>query len=110
MDKGTASQCCGMTGSPIRRRTIGPTSSRLGEGLAKVGLYLAHRALATPCGGPGACRLTSSSVEQCFLRHIGAAGFRIKAGGCKEARFGGSCFGRHMTQTLPHEPIRELQR
>jgi hypothetical protein len=24
-----------------------------------VGLYLAHRALVTPCGGPGACRLTS---------------------------------------------------
>jgi hypothetical protein len=23
------------------------------------GLYLAHRTLASPCGGPGACRLTS---------------------------------------------------
>jgi hypothetical protein len=42
--------------------TIGPASSRLGEGLAN-GLYSAHLALATPCGGPGACRLAPAASD-----------------------------------------------
>jgi hypothetical protein len=47
-----------VSGCPIGRRTIGPASSGLAEGLdCGGGLYLAHRALATPCGRPGACSI-----------------------------------------------------
>ena len=46
---------------------------------------MAHRALAAPCGGPGACRL--SPVERCFLRHVGAAGFRVKLAGVKDGDY-----------------------
>ena len=45
-------------GSPIGRHTISLASYRLGEGLDR-GLYLANHAIMTPCGGLGACRLTS---------------------------------------------------
>ena len=55
--------------------------------------YLARRALAIPCGGPGACRLTRSSVERCFLRHISAAGFRAKRAGVKTRGLAGHVSG-----------------
>ena len=67
---------------PIGQCTISPPLSRLGEGLAG-GLSLAHRALATPCGGPGACKLTfvfswtvfpSGLSEHCIKKQHSLAG------------------------------------
>jgi hypothetical protein len=70
-------------------------------------MSLSHRALVTPCGGqvvPAVRRL---------LRHIGAAGFRVKRTACQEAvRLGG---GRVLeeawlsTFVFP-ESVQELQR
>ena len=78
-----------MTGRPMRRCTIGPASSGLGEGLA----------------GRDFGRMHADTVARCtvfpptrFLRHIGAAGFIGAAGlieKCVEKQCGlvGSCFG-----------------
>ncbi|CAB1311888.1 unnamed protein product [Coregonus sp. 'balchen'] len=71
----------------MRRCTIGPASSRLGEGLAGRDV-LVPSCSSDSCGGPGACTLTRSPVVRCFLRHIGAAGFRVQRAG--------SCFGGRM--------------
>ena len=65
------------TGRHMRQCTIGPASPGLGEGL--VGRDdLVPLCSSDSCGGPGACTLTRSPVVQCFLRHIGAAGFQVK--------------------------------
>jgi hypothetical protein len=47
----------GLFHSPIGQCTIVPVSFELGGDWPE-GLYLAHRAIATPCGEPGAHRLT----------------------------------------------------
>ena len=44
-----------VAGSPVGQRTIGPALS----GFGRVGFTWLSRALATPCGGLGACGLTS---------------------------------------------------
>jgi hypothetical protein len=70
------------------------TGSPIGPG----GLYLAHRALATSCGGLGACRLTSS-VERCFLRNIGAAHWLSEW--VLRSAVGGSCLEGRVTLPSP---------
>ena len=52
-------------------------------GFGPAGMSLSHRALASPCGGPGACKLTFAT--SCFLRHIGVAGFWVKRAVYQEA-------------------------
>ena len=61
----------------MRRRTIGPALSGLREVLAGQDVLVPSRS----CGGLGACTLP----VQRFLRHIGAAGFRVKRAVCQEA-------------------------
>ena len=65
-----------VTGRSMGRRTIGLASSGLGR-VWPVGISLSHRALATPVAGRAQCMLTRSPGAQCFLWHIGAAGFRV---------------------------------
>ncbi|CDQ75845.1 unnamed protein product [Oncorhynchus mykiss] len=44
----------------------------------QVGVSLSHRAAATPVAGRAQCALTKvARYTVCFLRHIGAAGFRV---------------------------------
>jgi hypothetical protein len=69
------------TGRAMRRRTIGLASSGLGRAWP-VGISLPHRALETPVAGWAQCALTRSPGAQCFLRHIGAAGFRVGCALC----------------------------
>ena len=64
------------TGRSLGRLTIGLASSGLGR-VWPVGISLSHRAPATPVAGRAQCVLTRSPGAQCFLRHIGAAGFRV---------------------------------
>jgi hypothetical protein len=75
-------------GSVVGHCTIGPVSSRLGRA------WLAG-ALATPVVGWAQCTLTGSPGVWCFLRHIGAAGFRVGCALCQEAvRLGWVVFRR----------------
>ena len=52
---------------------------------------MAHRALATPYGGPGAGTLTSVLSIMVFppAVHIGTAGFRVKRAGVKKRSLAG---------------------
>jgi hypothetical protein len=69
---------------PMGRRTIGPASYGLGR-VWPAGISLSHCALATPVVGGAQCTLTSSPGVRCFLRHIGAPGFRVGWALCQEA-------------------------
>ena len=62
------------SGRPMGRRTIGPASSGLGEGLAGRDVHVPLRS-SDSCGGPGVCTLTRSPGVRCFLRHVGVAGW-----------------------------------
>jgi hypothetical protein len=73
-----------MTGRPMGRHTIGPASSALGM-VWPAGISLSHRALATPVAGRAQYTLTRLPGVQCFLRHIGVAGFRVGCALCQEA-------------------------
>jgi hypothetical protein len=65
-------------GIPMGRRTIGPTSSRLGEGLAGRDFLVPSRS-SDSCGGPCACTLTQSPAGvRCFLCHM----VRLASGSC----------------------------
>jgi hypothetical protein len=76
----------------MRRRTIGPALSGLGEGLA--GRDVPSRS-SDSCGGPGAMHADTVSSVQCFLQHIGVAGFWVKRALCQEAvRLGWVVFRR----------------
>ena len=88
--------------STMRRHTIGPASSGLGEGLAGRDV-LVPLPSSNSCGGSGTCTLTRSLGVQCFLRHIGAAGFRVKRALCQEAvRLGWVVFRRmHGSRPVP---------
>uniref|UniRef100_A0AAZ3RL04 t-SNARE coiled-coil homology domain-containing protein n=1 Tax=Oncorhynchus tshawytscha TaxID=74940 RepID=A0AAZ3RL04_ONCTS len=58
-------------------------------------MSLSHRALITPVADWAECMLTRSPGVWCFLRHIGAAGFRVKWALCQEAlRLGWVVFRR----------------
>ena len=101
-----------VTRRPMRRRTIGPASSGLGEGLASQEFLVPSRS-SDSCGRPGACMLTWSPGVWCFLRHIGAAGFRVKRALCQEAvRLGWVVFRRKawLSTFATPEFARELQR
>jgi hypothetical protein len=84
------------------RRTIGPALCGLGR-VWSAGICLSHRALATPVAGRAQCILTRSPGVRCFLRHIGAAGFRVGSALCQEAvRLGWVVFWRtHGSRPLP---------
>ena len=74
------------------------------SGLGRVwpsGMSLSHCALATPVAGRAQCTLTRSPGVRCFLRHIGAAGFRVGCVLCKK-QWGlvGLCFGGRMALNL----------
>ena len=82
-------------------RTIGLALSGLGRVLP-AGISLSHRALATPVAGRAQCTLTRSLGVRCFLRHIGAAGFRVKQALCQEAVCGWVVFrGMHGSRPSP---------
>jgi hypothetical protein len=66
----------------LHRFTTDP--ARLGEGLGGRDV-LVPSSSSDSCGGLGTCTLTQSPVEWCFLRHIVAAGFRVKRAVCHEA-------------------------
>ena len=67
-------------------------------------MSLSHHALATPVAGQAQCTLPRSPVVRCFLRHIGAAGFRVKWALCQECvRLGWVVFQR--TQGSRHSPL-----
>jgi hypothetical protein len=71
-----------VTVSSIGRHTIGPALSGLGEGLAEEA-WLGSLRSSDSLGRVPAGWLRSS-VERCFLRHISAAGFRVKRAGVKK--------------------------
>jgi hypothetical protein len=48
--------------------------------------------------------------ECCFLRHIGAAGFRVKRAGVKKRGLAGHVWGMHDSTFASPEPVGELQR
>ena len=80
------------TGRHMRRCTIGPTSSGLGEGLAGRDILVPSRS-SDSCGGPGT--MHAHTVARCFLRHIGVSGFQVKRSLCQEAvRLGWDVFRR----------------
>ena len=61
-----------------------PIVVQVTEGLAGR-MSLSHRALVTPVAGRVQCVLTRLPGVWCFLRYIGAAGFRIGWALCQEA-------------------------
>ena len=73
-----------------------------GGGLAGTDVLVPSRT-SDSCGGRAQCTLTQSPGAQCFLRHIGAAGFRVKRALCQEAvRFGWVVFRRtHFSRPSP---------
>jgi hypothetical protein len=86
------------TGKPMGRRTIGPDSSGLREGLASRDVLVPSHS-SDCCGEPGACMLTRSPGVWCFIWHIGVAGFRVK---CvkKQCGLAGFCFRVRMALDL----------
>jgi hypothetical protein len=89
-----------VTGRPMRQGTIGPALSRLGEGLAGRDVFVPSR-FSDSCGGPGTCTLTRLPVVQCFLRHVVAAGFRLKRAVCQKAGWLGRVVFRRMRGSRP---------
>jgi hypothetical protein len=80
-----------VTRRPIGRRAIVQASSGFGRHEC-----LSHLALATPVVDRAQCTLTRLPGAQCFLRHIGAAGFRVKwALGQEAVWLGWVVFGGH---------------
>ncbi|CAB1351343.1 unnamed protein product, partial [Coregonus sp. 'balchen'] len=73
------------TGRPIGQHTIGPVSSRLGEGLAGRGILVPSRT-SDSCGGPGAVH--ADTVARCTLAS-GLSGHCVK----KQCGLAGLCFG-----------------
>jgi sarcosine oxidase gamma subunit len=97
------------TGRSMGQRTIGLASSGLGR-VWLVGISLSHRALATLVAGQAQCTLTRSLGVRCFLRHIGAAGFRV---GCALLRSSAAWLGcvsegAWLSTFVSPEPVREL--
>jgi hypothetical protein len=82
---------------------IWPSVVRLRGGFGRQGCPCPHLALVTSVAGQAQCTLTWSPGVQCFLRHICAAGIRVKRALCQEAvRLGRVVFRRtHGSPPLP---------
>ena len=84
---------------------------RVRGGFGPAEMFLSHRALATPVAGRAQCTLTRSPGVQCFLRHIGVAGFRVKRALCQEAvRLCCVSEDARLSTFASPESVRELQR
>jgi hypothetical protein len=70
--------------SPKGRRTTGPALSGLREGLAGEAILGSSRSSDSLWRAGHLQAVLGSSVEQRFLRHIGAAGFGVKRAGVKK--------------------------